>query len=308
MALLAPPDAGAADAPRKGAQQAPEAPADAPPPALAPAPETLEEGLGRVKADFEGSLAPLKDPIMIQALSLKETCLALFMTVTVLEPGMYGNYYSEKSRELERLWSSRKNSWDMKEVQELTLYSEALSRLVVIVAGRLNNQGILKEFNVVAASSATGKARSQPAKIAEARVYWSNRIVVLTSLLIRLASSDKAKALEDITDDLLNRSEVIASRRDVHYQARMDLLYLNNMQSLTSMLFLMASDSRSPVAAHAMEMESDWEQRIADPDFQVSEKTSLSLVSSTQLSFPLLNWLASSKQIGKGASNGKASQ
>jgi hypothetical protein len=177
---------------------------------------------------------------------------------------------------------------------------------VVIIAEKQNNQNVLNEFVKVIGISATGKAKSKPAKIAEARVYWSNRIVVLTSLLVKLAAPDNIKELDDIIDDLLNRAEVIASRRDVHYQARMDLLYLNNTQSLSSMLFLLATDRRSPIKQEAVDMEDSWEDRIDDPDFQVSEKTSLSLVSNTQLTFPLLYWLSSAKNLERGKAQGSS--
>jgi hypothetical protein len=258
-------------------------------------PNTLENGLNLIKSDYESKLSTLKNPKIIQALSLKEMDLALFMTVEVVNPETYGNYYQERGGHLERLWANTKISWEIKEIYSLALYSEALSRLVVTIAGIENNQTILSDFVEVTKASTTGKARSQPAKIAEARVYWSNRIVVITSLLIKLLSPEKAHELEDILDDLLNRAEVIATRRDVHYQARMDLLYLNNVQSQSIMLFLLAKDKDSSISQSAEAMEAAWEERIADSDFQVSEKTSLSLVSNTQLSFPLLHSIASGK-------------
>jgi hypothetical protein len=160
------------------------------------------------------------------------------------------------------------------------------------VAGRLNDQRVLGELLAISGSPATSKAKSRPAKNAEARVYWSNRIVVGTSLLIRLIAPEKAREVEDMTDDLLNRAEVIATRRDVHYQARMDLLYLHTAQSMAALLFLVATDEDSPIFPEAAGMEGAWEERISDTGFQVSEKTSLSLVSNTQLAFPMLHLLA----------------
>ncbi|MDR2406145.1 MAG: hypothetical protein LBE27_07240 [Deltaproteobacteria bacterium] len=262
--------------------------------------DTLEYSLNLIKSDYETSLLSLKDPKMIQALSLKETDLALFMTVAVLDPTTYGNYYADRSGLLERLWANGKMSLEIKEIYTLVLYSEALSRLVVIIAGKEDNQEVLSEFVNVTKESAIGKAKSQPAKIAEARVYWSNRIVIMTSLLIKVLSPEKYQNLEDIMDDLLNRAEVIATRRDVHYQARMDLLYLNNVQSISSMLFLLAKDSGSAIGESAAAMEDRWEERIADSDFQVSEKTSLSLVSNAQLCFPLFHSIATGKYMKHG--------
>jgi hypothetical protein len=287
----------AADAPPNGSKDAQGVPAQGgQDPGDAPAgPEGLELGLGAIKADFEKSLGTLKDPKIIQALSLRSADLALLLTLSALDPANYGAYQQERSAYLDRVWSDKKLSWEMRELRELSVYSEALSRLVVIMAGQMNDQRVLTEFVGLLGDKVTGKAKSQPAKIAEAKVYWSNRIVVHTSLLIKLIAPEKAGALEDMIDDLLNRAEVIATRRDVHYQARMDLLYLNNMQTLTGMQFLVATDKVSPISAEAATMEDSWEERIQDPDFQVSEKTSLSLVSNTQLAFPLLYWIANNK-------------
>ncbi|MDR2198075.1 MAG: hypothetical protein LBR53_01185 [Deltaproteobacteria bacterium] len=260
-------------------------------------PENLEQNLSLLKADFEKTLAPLKDPKIIQSLSLKKTDLALFMAVSILDPERYSGYYAEKEAILEKIWADKKMSWDVKEIYGLILYAESLSRLVVIISGKQNNQNVLKAFSALTAAAATGKAKSKPAKIAEARVYWSNRIVILNSLLLKLLIPESAQDLEDIMDDLLNKAEIIASRRDVHYQGRLDLLYLNNVEYLTRMQFLLAAGDRSPVTGDAEQMKGSWEKKISDPDLQVSEKTSVSLVTTAQLSFPLLYWICSVKFI-----------
>ena len=91
---------------------------------------------------------------------------------------------------------------------------------------------------------------------------------------------------------MLNRTEVISRRTDVHYQARMELLYLNNSRSLVDMLFLMAKSGGSPVASEAVVLEKAWRNHFEAGETRVSDLMSLTWVANAQITFPLAWWVA----------------
>jgi hypothetical protein len=82
--------------------------------------------------------------------------------------------------------------------------------------------------------------------------------------------------------------------------ARMDLLYMNNVQSLTSMNFLLTTLPESPIFLDAQSLEDYWENNLKDPDFKVADKISLALVTNAQLTFPLAHWLAAYEGLTPG--------
>ena len=73
----------------------------------------------------------------------------------------------------------------------------------------------------------------------------------------------------------------------MHYQARLDLLYLNNVQSLTGLFFLLSTLPDSLIRDPVGSMERELEAANRDPDLKVSDKIGLTLVAASQMSFHL---------------------
>jgi hypothetical protein len=257
---------------------------------------SLEVRLAALKDDFEASVmtAGEQNPAVLQSLSWKFMSLAFVAAVSAIEPERYGDYFEKRQQNLEVLWKDKKSSWDHKAISAMRLCDEALAKLIVILADKERNTEALSEFKSIMAFHGvdSGKAKAEPARLAETKVFWSNRLVALFPLILKITAPDKSSEREDIMDDLLNRAEIIAARKDVHYQARLDLLYLNNVQSLTGMFFLLSALPDSSIREVATQMENELEIALRDPDLKVSDKISLSLVAASQMSFHLSLWYA----------------
>jgi hypothetical protein len=251
----------------------------------------LDARLSSLKEEFESSLADIQDQELIQATAWKAISLSFLAAVTSMEPERYEGYYNEmlESFTIPKSTGKKKPSVDHLIINSMRLCDEALARLVVIMADRQNTTEVLAEFQAIMAHHGVDsvKARTQPAQLAEMKVFWSNRLVALYPLVVKLIAPEKEQELLDVTEDLLNRAEIIASRRDIHYQARMDLLYLNNVQTLTSMFFLLSTQKDSSIRDVASIMEDDWELTTKDQNLKVADKISLALVATAELSFPL---------------------
>jgi hypothetical protein len=260
----------------------------------------LEVRLAALKDDFESSVLGEKEaPQSVrQANSWKTMSLTLAAAVSALEPERYGDRFELKQTEVEKIWKDKNLTWDHKAIYAMRFCDESLTRLTVILADRRQNNEVLTEFQSLMTLHGVDstKAIAEPAQLAETKVFWSNRLVALFPLVIKTVAVSSASELDDIVEDLLNRAEIIASRRDIHYQARMELLYLNNVQSLANMFFLLATLPESSIREAAADIKNEWELSMRDQDLMVALKVSLSLIAATQMSFNLSLWYVTGKK------------
>jgi hypothetical protein len=254
----------------------------------------LEGRLGELKIGFENDLVGVKEQNAIQARSWKAMSFAFFMALGEMSPENYGDYHAKNAPPLDVIFADREKSWELKEISAIKKYYEALTRIVTILAGQKGDKLTLAKLKAILArpGSEPGKTRTRPTQEAEAKVFWSNRVAAVFPLAVELLAPEYSQELDDITEDMLNRAEIIAIRRDIHYRARLDLLYLNNVQSLASMLFLIAESPNSPFASEAKSLELTVETLSLDPQVQLADKISLYLVTSAQLTIPMAHWLA----------------
>jgi hypothetical protein len=260
---------------------------------------SLEVRLGALKDDFEATILQSKEQSsnIQQALSWKSISLTLIAAVSALEPELYGDYFETKQGELEATWKEKNTSWDRKIIFAMKLCDEALTRLIVLLADKHKNHDVINEFKSIMSLHGvdSSKAKAEPTKLAEMKVYWSNRLVALFPLVIKIMAPRCKDDLDDILEDLLNRADIISSRRDIHYQAKMDILYLNNVQSLTNMFFLLSTLPESSIHEVATNLKNEWDLSLRDQALTVSYKSAISLISATQVSFNLALWYVTYK-------------
>ncbi|MDR2387866.1 MAG: hypothetical protein LBE80_09830 [Deltaproteobacteria bacterium] len=257
----------------------------------------LESRLNQAKLNFENQVQGLSDQRQISALALRAAAEA-FLEAAAL---------ADKSNELfdpvdslaifEAEWAEAQSSWAAREGKALRFYFEALSRLTARLAVRAASQESFERLEDLFKAARAGQKRPRPLTVpameAEAKVFWSNRLCALATILGSLeTTSDQKAQINDLIEDLINRSEVVARRTDIHYQAKMELLYLNNAQSLSRVLFLISMDKNSPIAPNAREMEEAWLDHLSQSDLKVSDRVTLTWVTNAQLAFPLAWWLA----------------
>jgi hypothetical protein len=254
----------------------------------------LEEKLNLLKSSFETELDGIKDQSEISAIALKAATEAWIFATMEMEALETSWNYSDRLKWLEEQWSDTKTSWQEKEICSLKIYNEALAKIAAYLVTKTNNSSVLLGLEALSSLQGdfSGNSKTVTTREAEVKVFLTNRLAVLLSLIIRMESKNQNEELDDIIEDMLNRADIIAHRKDIHYQARMDLLYLNNAQSMTAMNILLARSTRSPIIKEAEMVESAWLSHISEEDNQVSDQISLTWVTNAQLSFPMAYWLA----------------
>jgi hypothetical protein len=258
------------------------------------APDALERSIELIKSEFEREAVGSRDPRVTRAASWKAMGLAFLESVAAADPKRYGEFRDRNFEETDLMWADAKTSWDQREIRAMRLCDDVWSRLTALWYSKDSSDEALEDLESVLSRHgvSSGRARTEPAKIAEAKVFWSNRLVVLFPLMAKALAPDQAAALQDVTDDLINNAEVVSERRDIHHQARMDLLYHNNARSLTAMMCLVLDQPSTPYAEDARALRQSWDDYMSNPEYKVADKISVSLITAAQLSFPLAHWAA----------------
>jgi hypothetical protein len=255
----------------------------------------LTRELDSLKDEFESDLQGVSDQGRIAALSVRAGARAWAVAAAAVSSPEDEVFPRMRLERFQAMWDKEKGSWPSKEKAALRTYFESMGRLAAKLTDKRKDPGVNADLTNLfsgATYSSFRRARTLQARLAEDRVFWSNRLDVLATMLIRLKCPETAEALDDVVEDMLNRAEVISRRTDVHYQARMELLYLNNSQSLARMLFLMGKSPSSPVVAEAEALERAWLKHLADGAAPVSDLSSVTWVANAQMAFPLAWWVA----------------
>jgi hypothetical protein len=273
----------------------------------------LELKLDFLKHEFEGELEGVDDQKQISALALRASGRAFLASATLADEGNERFDAEEILRRFDQDWNKRDASWAAREGLALRLYFEAAARLAARLALRsldMKAADDLREFFNQAKTRQKEEGHLTATAIeAEEKVLWSNRLCTLTTILGGMVlSAPRKDELDNIVEDLLNRAEVVAARTDIHYQAKMELLYLNDAQGLTSILFLLAGAAGSPVAREAAQLEELWRGHVSQPGTQVSDMLSLTWVANTQIALPLAWWLAADPGAVPGGRAGASGQ
>jgi hypothetical protein len=257
----------------------------------------LELQIDAIKHEFENQIQGVADQKQIAALALRAAGQA-WMAAAAAADRNRELFDPDESLDLfGTRWDEAGNSWADRESRALRLYFEAASRLTARLALQAGDKKTADDLALLFYAARSGLRRPQPMTVqameAEAKVFWSNRLTALASIMGGLGARPSQRGeLDDLVEDLLNRAEVVARRTDIHYQAKMELLYLNNAQSLTLILFLMAKADGSPIADQARDMEEAWLKHTGPDGGQVADRIGLTWVANTQLAFPLAWWLA----------------
>ncbi|MDR1085909.1 MAG: hypothetical protein LBP22_13910 [Deltaproteobacteria bacterium] len=254
---------------------------------------SLEERLGQLKTDFEARVAGISDQKTVAALAMRYASEAWTLASEAHSPEDTPWVAQERRDWLNRLWADQNIPWSDKEVSALRLYFEALSSVCAAHLSEKPDQSwAYQELASVIRKSSEVKLihENKFSRENEDKVFWSNRLAAVMSVLVRLKNTDKA-SLDDITDQLAQKAIQIANRRDVHYQGRMELLFLNNSQGLARMHFLLAKSDSSPIISEANNLEQAWREHLAQADNPINNQVSLTWLTTAQLTFPLAFWL-----------------
>ncbi|MDR1607695.1 MAG: hypothetical protein LBT38_04715 [Deltaproteobacteria bacterium] len=258
---------------------------------------SLLDRLGQLKTGLEIELAEVKDRMVVSSLALKYASQAWALAAGALAPEGSSWVAAERLAWLEEKWAANPQSWPQRQTASLRLYFESLMAITLAYAEKKEDLWAFEEATSLIQESAKNIAthKLEFEREAESRVIWSNRLAASAPILARLNAQDQAEKLNAVLSELAQKALTIANRRDVHYQGRMELLFLNNAQGLAKTHFLLAKTSGSPLIAEAQTLENAWLQETKDAS-PLADQIALTWLTTAQLSFPLAYWLAGPNQ------------
>ncbi|MDR1870320.1 MAG: hypothetical protein LBS60_00070 [Deltaproteobacteria bacterium] len=254
----------------------------------------LEVRLESLKAAMEKDLERAKDQKNVSALALKYAANAWALAAEAQAQVTAPFSAAAKLKELNQRWANQGATWSSRETLGLQLYFDSLVALALgLAAEDKSGDWVYQELSSLIKATRSPRTPLPPANHdPDSRVVWSNRLVAVAPIVVRLKCPDKSEALLALQANLVQRAKAIAERRDVHYQGRMELLFLNNAKTITDLNFLLAQSPLSPFATEAWTLEAEWAKERQTATNSLADQISLSWLTTAQLSIPLAFWLA----------------
>jgi hypothetical protein len=257
-------------------------------------PDILRLEFIKLKSLFETEAKKTTEQKILASLALKTTALSWAMTATNLSgaENFEEPRWAVKIRNFERDWENTAN-WDERELLALEFYYAAMSDVARVLASRNRHILFLEELEKLSAKTAESLLNFGD-KVdggLERRVIISGALASVTSLAVRsVGGGAMEQPVQVVIKDMINKANGISERPDAHYRAKLSLLYANNAQGLTSLVFLLGHNAEPALNRELAAVRNAWNRHSAGG--ALPDATSLSWAAQAQASLPLAYWLA----------------
>jgi hypothetical protein len=257
-------------------------------------PDILRLDFIKLKSLFETEAKKTTEQKVLASLALKTTALSWAMAAANLSGAekFEEPRWSAKIMNFERSWESTKN-WDERELAALEFYYEAMSDMARILASRNRQIFFLEELEKLSAKTAETLLNfgDKADGGLERRVIISGALAGVTSLAVRsVGGGAMERPAQLVIKDMINKANDISERPDAHYRAKLSLLYANNAQGLTSLVFLLGHNAEPALNRELTAVRGAWNRHGAGG--ALPDAMSLSWAAQAQASLPLAYWLA----------------
>lgn len=196
------------------------------------------------------------------------------------EPGHKGP--SAPSRELDERHSAA-----------LELYYQAFREAVLYLVTVKQQKVLALEMRRIHRLTGDKLARltNQPQRELEKRVILSGALVSLATVGIRsLGGNLLSPQLEGLVRDWVERAETLSRRSDLHYRARLQLLYISNLRHLTALVFVLGRQAGPPLSRELAMLHGNLNHY--GPKRGLPGAQSLIWAAQAQAAIPLAYWLS----------------
>jgi|GEM_PF-3370197 hypothetical protein len=131
---------------------------------------------------------------------------------------------------------------------------------------------------------------NQPQREMEKRVILSGALVGLATVAVRsLGGNLLSPQVEDLVRQWLARSESLSRRSDLHYRAKLQLMYIDNLRRLTALIFVLGRQAGPPLSRELALLHGNL--NLYGPKRGLPEAQSLIWAAQAQAAIPLAYWL-----------------
>ncbi len=242
-----------------------------------------------LKKQFERDAKRVKEQKILATMALETAARSWALAASFLGADEKGTRLKKSA--LDRAVASK--NWEKRELAALEYYYEAILSLTRTMAQKNSQKTLLDELDSITAETAEQLEGlgAKPDGILEKRVVLSG---VLTGIMAVAVKSVGGGAMEQpiqlIVKKMLSKANKISARPDIHYRAKLYLLYVNNVQGLTALTFLLGHNAGPPLSGELAKVHSSWNDHVEDAN--LPDTLSLTWTAHYQAALPLAFWLA----------------
>ena len=247
----------------------------------------------RLKQRFEDRVKVTSDPKAASCLSVETSALAWLLATTNLAADHDGSRkWLNKAAEFEKIAAESQN-WDARHLTALEFYYDSLAEIIPLLSTKTSLPFMITELDQVVDKTEEQLAalEGKPDAYLEKRVVLSGAMVSLMSVMVRaVGGGSMEQPVQGILSNVVTKADHISKRPDVHYRAKLSLLYANNIQGLTALVFLLGQNAGPPLSTELAVVHGTLNQYSLD--LSLPDIISLTWVAQAQASLPLAFWLA----------------
>ena len=247
-----------------------------------------------LKERLESGITENSDPAAVACLAAETTALAwLLAAVHLMEDEESRREWLAKAADFRESWAES-GDWDARHLAALEHYYDALSELSIFLVSENQQKPLALEWQQIREKTKQQLAllNGKPESSLEKRVLLSGALVSLSSVAVRsVGGGSMTRPVRQIITELMEKSKNVNQRSDLHYRAKLSLLYAGNLQGLTALTFLLGMNAGPPLSGDLATLHGTLNKY--GPGSSLPQATSLTWTAQAQASLPLAYWLAS---------------
>lgn len=272
--------------------------------------EEVDEDFSRLKEHFEAQARQNQAPAQLSILGLETTAQAWALAAARLtedpEAREEWRIRAEKTPssptrltddEVEaggvRKSPANRQSLEERHSAALELYYQAFREVALYLVTAKQQKDLALDMQLIHRRTRDKLARleGQPQRALEKRVVLSGALVALATVSIRsLGGNLLNPQMEGLVRDWLERTETLSRRVDLHYRARLQLLYIGNLRHLTSLVFILGRQAGPPLGRELAQLHGNL--NLYGPKRGLPGAQSLIWAAQAQAAIPLAYWLS----------------
>ncbi|MDR0881780.1 MAG: hypothetical protein LBP55_04475 [Candidatus Adiutrix sp.] len=255
-------------------------------PALAPG-EFLD-----LKESFEDQARATTDPQQLACLGAETTALAWSLAaIRLTEDPEAQNQWRERAAEFKQ--NRQERDWDDRHLDALELYYQALREAALYLVTRHQQPALALELRRIDRQTLDkiNLLLGRPEVRLEKRVILSGALAALVSVAVRsLGGGPTGPLVRRIIQGLISQAEEVSGRSELHYRARLSLLYVGNLQTLTALVLLLGQSAGPPLSQELAALHRSLNEH--GPGLGLPDAVGLIWTAQAQAALPLAFWLS----------------
>jgi hypothetical protein len=254
----------------------------------------------RLKTRFESQVKESEDPEALAGQALESAALAWTLAAAHVndDPEAKAEWLAQAAAVEEAARNNSAGDLESRHLAALELLYKALREVALYLVTERQQNPLARDLKKIHAKTRRQLTEhsNKPESDLEKRVILSGALINLSAVIVRSAGGENlTRTALDIMRETAEKSDAAGRRADLHYRAKLSLLYAGNLQGLTAMVFLLGFSAGPPLSRDLAALHGTLNRY--GPGTTLSQSLSLTWTALAQASLPLAYWLATRKDL-----------